>query len=792
MSELGRPRVVVRLEEDPASEGFRDPAAYLEARDPANYRQVVAMAGGLKLTPVYSSKTRKKLPELQKLAIARDPSYRPAKLAAFYYAEAEQGGDLLALARLLHKSAAVRSADVEIPGPDPLVNAADDPRAASQTYLDPAPGGLNARYAWTIAGGDGAGQTVCDIEQGWTLNHEDLAAHGATQLNGVLVNSSRAHGTAVLGELCAADNTVGCVGFAPNVATVFVASRNPSIGDSIVDVLPSLDFGDVILLETQDGVPGSNPVMYGPSEIVEATWEAIRLATALGVIVVEAGGNGTGNGGTPATNLDTFTNAANQKVLWRDPNNAEFRDSGAIIVAAATSAAPHTRKAYSTHGARIDCYAWGENVSTCSSDAAGGTALYTNSFSGTSSASPMVAGAALCVQGAYQAANGVRLSPRQMRQILSDPAHNTLPSAAETTAMGVMPNLRGIIDNVLGLVSDVYIRDFVGDTGTAHTGAVSASPDIIVRKLALANPQAAFGAGSGTENDATLGSTVEAGQDNFVYVRCLNRGAAAAVNVDAQIFWSPPSTLVTPNLWTPVGTGVVTIPNVATGNVLTCSDGLTWPAAELPPPGHYCFVGILGTEGDPAPSPADFLNFDNFINFIRNNNNVTWRNFNVVDIDPSDPKAQFALPWIMPGAPDRRAPFALELNMNLPRGAELLLDLPLRFLRDFRAQLRLVSVDERRDRAVAQLPAHGRVRFGPALMAQGARYDMRLLARVNSKDRDAVFQVEARQLFEGKEEVGRLTWHFDPCAKARRAQQDRIGGAKDAAKAKGKGKAKGK
>jgi hypothetical protein len=770
MPAFAQPRVIVRLREDPACEGL-EPLAYLQARDPASYRRVTAAAGKLKLTSVFSEKSRKRLPELQKLASRRDPSYRAEPLTGFYYVEADDEHDLVKLARLLASSAAVQSADVESPGPDPLVDASDDVFADFQDYLDVAPGGIDARYAWTVPGGDGAGQTIIDIEQGWTLNHEDLAAHGATQLNGVLVNGSRAHGTGVLGEICAIDNNVGCVGIAPNVATVFVASRNPSLANSIVDVLDNLHFGDVMLLETQDAVPGTN--RQAPSEIVEVTRAAIRLATALGIIVVEAGGNGTGNGGTPATNLDTFTDSGGKKVLWRSPGNNDFQDSGAIIVSAATSAAPHTRLAYATHGLRIDCYGWGENVATCSSDAAGATNLYTLGFNGTSSASPIVAGAALCVQGAYQAATGHRLSPRQMRQILSDPAHNTPPAASETTAMGVMPNLRGIIDGVLGLVPDVYLRDNLSDTGAVHSGAISWSPDIIVRQAAVGNSQAAFGEGSGTENDDTLSDEVKGGQDNFVYVRCRNRGSAAAANVSAQVFWSPPATLVTPDLWTPVGAGSVALPSVPAGNMLTCSPALTWPEASLPPTGHYCFVALLGSDGDAAPQPADFMNFDNYRTFIRNNNNVTWRNFNVIDADPSLGAVEADLPWIMPGAPDRTARFALELALNLPRGAEVLLEMPLRFLRRFKAQLELVEIDDRRDRALARLPAHGRLRFGPALIPAKARYAMRFRVRFEKARSKGLYRIEARQLLDGKEEVGRLAWQFDPNLRARRERQAR-------------------
>lgn len=766
MDAVAQPHVIVRLYEDPADEGFEDVVDYLERRDPVGARRLRDAFGEISFTPVFSERTREQLPQLQRLASRRDPSYEPEPLTTFFYAEAEGAGDLMELVELLAASAAVRSAEVEIPGPDPVVNATDDPRAAAQTYLDPAPGGLDARYAWTVPGGAGGGQTVVDIEQGWTLDHEDLVDHNITQLNGTIVNSSRRHGTSVLGELCAVDNTVGCVGIAPEVATVFVASRNPSLSDSIIDVLPSLEFGDVMLLETQDGVAGSNPVMYGPSEIVTATWEAVRLATALGVIVVAAGGNGTNNGSAPAVNLDTLTDSAGNLVHFRDPSNPDFRDSGAIIVAAATSAAPHTRLDYSTFGARIDCYGWGEDIETCSSDSSGATDLYRSNFAGTSGASPMVAGAALCIQGAYEAASGGRrLSPRQMRAVLSDLTTNTPPAASEPTPIGVMPNLRAVIDDLLDVVPDVYIRDNIADTGDPHAGAISASPDIILRPVPVADPQAAFGEGSGTENDAGLGFEAEAGQDNFVYVRARNRGGAAATDVDAQIFWSPPSTLVTPDLWTPIG--VATIPILPTGDLLTCSPPLEWPAADIPSQGHYCFVGLLGTAGDPAPEPGDFLDFDNFREFIRNNNNVTWRNFNVVDRDPDDPEAVIELPWIMPGAPRQRLPFALELQFRLPRGADVLWELPLRFLRDFDAQVELVDVDDRKDRGVAILPPIGHVRFGPAMIGAAARYDMLFRVRSNSEDRRTAFPIVARQLYRGEEEVGRLTWRLDPQVRQR-------------------------
>ena len=186
-----------------------------------------------------------------------------------------------------------------------------------------------------------------------------------------------------------------------------------------------------------------------------------------------------------------------------------------------------------------------------------------------------------------------------------------------------MPNLRAIIDGmVLNLSPDIYLRDFVGDNGDPHLGAISSSPDIILRPMAVPDPQAAFGAGSGTENDVTLGYEAESGQDNFVYVRVRNRGGTAASSVAATVYWAPPSTLLTPDLWTLLGTAM--LPTVPTGDLLTVSDTIVWPAAAIPAPGHYCFVSILNTPRDPGPTPADLMDWNNFTTFIRSNNNVTW------------------------------------------------------------------------------------------------------------------------------------------------------------------------
>ncbi|GAB3643195.1 S8 family peptidase [Spirosoma arcticum] len=710
---------------------------------------------GLRMTRLYKALAADKLADLIKRAQAADDTYRPGPLFSYFKIEHDDPDQVLAIAKEVQHWKEVEQAQVYIPAPDPFVNAANDPRAANQTYLDAAPGGIDARYAWNFVGGDGQGQRLVDLERGWTFGHEDLNAHGISLLHGTIRDGSRSHGTAVFGEICAVDNTVGCVGITPKLTSVRATSYYGStLSDAILAAVAAMSFGDVLLLEAQIEIPGL-PGVLGPIEVLDGVFEVIRLATALGIIVVEAGGNGTDNGFAPPFAMDTYVAPGGNAIL--NPAGAGFRDSGAIIVSAATSAAPHTRLVWAPHGQRIDNYAWGDDINTLSSNDGGATNLYQTSFGGTSGASPMITGAALAINGIAEASLGFRFGPRQMRALLRNPATGTAPSPAEATQISVMPNLRQIIDTLINVTPDLYVRDFVGDTGNPHTGAISASPDIIVRPAPEANPQTAFGEGSGTENDTTLGSSVVAAVDHSIYVRMRNRGGSAAANVQARVFWSPPASLVTPDLWTLAGsTTLATVPN---GNQLTVSDAITWPAANVPPAGHYCFVGLVGNALDPAPDPADFNDWNNFQLFIRNNNNVTWRNFNVVNAEP-EPNALVdgfvALPFLLVGAPDKARAFDIAIEGRLPEGARLLFQMPLDLFRQARPFLPKSELVNRQE-ARAQLNPFQQTMLKSMKLPAKYRGKCQLFLHIPEPLRKKAFQVVLRQFYRGLQ-VGGLTW----------------------------------
>ena len=245
-------------------------------------------------------------------------------------------------------------------------------------------------------------------------------------------------------------------------------------------------------------------------------------------------------------------------------------------------------------------------------------------------------------------------------------------------------------------------------------------------------------------------------------MRIRNRGGSPATNVNVAVYWSPVSTLVTPDMWTLVGT--TSLDSVPTGNQLTVSNAITWAADDIPAAGHYCFVGLIGNNEDPAPIPADLFNLDKFRLFIRNNNNVTWRNFSVVDntsLSESLLPEFVSLPFQAAGAPDRARSMGFEVVGHLPEGARAFLEMPREFAHLLKAQP--VSVEGEQDDRSVYVPVNPRgiTRFDPVPFSVKTRIPMRLLVHIPKALREHEFDIYARQLYEG-EEIGRVTWRLAP------------------------------
>lgn len=329
---------------------------------------------------------------------------------------------------------------------------------ASQIYLNAAPAGIDARFAWTKPGGRGNGVTIIDCEWGWNFSHEDLIQKQI----GVVYGGNSAnnnHGTAVLGEYSGDVNSFGITGICSDAtagASSFVSS--PSSARTIREAADRLSAGDIILLEIHRSGPngtGSGQFGYIAIEWWPDDFAAIRYAVNKGIIVVEAAGNGFQNlddaiYDTPQTGFPSN---------WRNPFDPANPSSLAVVVGAGapppgTHGRNHgndrSRLGFSNYGRRVDCQGWGREVTTAGyGNLQGGQRdlWYTETFSGTSSASPIVVGALGCVQGILKAQGSPLLTPAAAIDLLrttGSPQQDT-PGRPKTQRIGNRPDLRQMI-----------------------------------------------------------------------------------------------------------------------------------------------------------------------------------------------------------------------------------------------------------------------------------------------------------------------------------------------------------
>ncbi len=353
--------------------------------------------------------------------------------------------------------------DMAPPSPEPAPPATPNFNAR-QIYLDAAPAGIDARFAATVAGGKGQGVRIIDIEGAWRFSHEDLVQNQGGVIGGVPSGDIgwRNHGTAVIGEFGGDENAFGITGICPlaNTRAISIFGANMGSAKAITDAANALSPGDIILLELHRPGPRNNfQVRDDQLGYIAIEWwpddlAAIVFATSVrGVIVVEAAGNG-------AENLDDaiYNNRpAGFPVTWRNPFNLANPQSGAIIVGAGAPppgthgrnhGADRSRLGFSNFAARVDVQGWGREVTTSAyGDLQGGSnedLWYTDVFSGTSSASPIIVGTVGCMQGALRAANKTLLTPATARNILrtTGSPQQDEPGRPATQRIGNRPNLR--------------------------------------------------------------------------------------------------------------------------------------------------------------------------------------------------------------------------------------------------------------------------------------------------------------------------------------------------------------
>lgn len=339
-----------------------------------------------------------------------------------------------------------------------------------QDYREAAPAGVDADFANTLAGGDGAGVKIIDIEGGWRHSHIDLTAAAGTHIAGTILTdpSWMNHGTAVLGEMIANDDGQGVVGICPGADVGTVSIGSLSTEEALMIAADNLQPGDVILIELHAPGPHYNflsrpdQLGYVCMEYWQANFDAIQYCWARGLTVVQAAGNG----------AEDFDNAT----YYGDLFDTTYRNSHAIIAGAGHPPVDGnnlTRESFSNYGERVNLQGYGSNVYTTGYGDLYGSiqdSFYTESFSGTSSASPIVTGSVACLQGRYEALYGTYMTSDQIRNILVSTGS---PQTGVTSQhIGPRPDLSdafAILTPPPSIYSDpIYVDTALNESSTAE------------------------------------------------------------------------------------------------------------------------------------------------------------------------------------------------------------------------------------------------------------------------------------------------------------------------------------
>ncbi|HEV7396090.1 MAG TPA: S8 family serine peptidase [Pyrinomonadaceae bacterium] len=476
----------------------------VSAASPNSLQKLLA-ANGASVQPVFD--LSEDLLEHRISMVAAAPPQPPLQNLSRFYRVSARDSRLKTLAKKLRADPNVERAYIK-PGVElPLLdNGTTLPAAAllppvtpsllqHQVYLGPSPRGVNAKAAWEIPGGDGRGVRIIDVEGAWLFSHEDLRQNQGGVVGGQEHPDLfwRNHGTAVLGVFSGdRSNTsgtdVGITGICPeaNVRAVSVFRKSgqdlnnlSGVAAAIRQAADFLDSGDIMVVELQAPGPPNFEVRedqqgYVPIEWWPDNFKAIDYAVKKGVIVVAAAGNG-------GLNLNDEIYDENPKPDfgpfpedWSNPFRRRKVDSGSILVGAGAPPLGFNHSDLGPDRSRlsqsnfwtstnpedvdlIDAQGWGAEVTTCGygnlQKGKDEVRWYRIDFNGTSSATPMVAGALACVQGILKKKKKPLLTPAAARALLraTGSPQQDAPDRPVTQKIGNRPDIMAMITH-LGLV----------------------------------------------------------------------------------------------------------------------------------------------------------------------------------------------------------------------------------------------------------------------------------------------------------------------------------------------------
>ncbi|MBW9398610.1 S8 family serine peptidase [Leclercia sp. EC_58] len=367
-------------------------------------------------------------------------------------------------------------------------------------------GGVNRDSVNLYKGSDGEGITIVSSENcAWNPNHLNLPPIAFSEGLTSDTCKEREHNTASVGILAGQDIGTGIRGLSWKSKLAYAGW--PS--SNLFNMIPKLKAGDVVSLNMQSygGEAGGGVCKkdcFVPVENMQGYFDVIKALTDKGVFVVSSAGNGNINLDLPGFNGK-----------W----DTHVRDSGAIIVGA-FCAKTGMKAGFSTYGKRVTSASWGCNdVFTTGYGSYNSTpnANYTNTFGGTSSSTPIVAGVVASLSGIAKA-HGITVTPLQMRQILQETG---TPAKSDTVPIiGTQPDMARAVAKILALKNG-------GETLPAPTAAAGAdysmeSPTTGVKTYPLD--------GSKSLNAKSYNWSVTKGAGTFFVQQNLNGTLSSSVN----------------------------------------------------------------------------------------------------------------------------------------------------------------------------------------------------------------------------------------------------------------------
>ena len=404
---------------------------------------------------------------------------------------------------------------------------------AHQPYLHPKPTGVGLLDVdgSLLSGYDGRGFQFVDIEHGWIIENVAFNERRRRELAEFENPRPSYHGTAVLALILADPESSPFVGIARGAGVARLVSvwnkLETELAPAIVNAAGCLAPGDVMLIEV--ATPAGNPIESWP-----ASFNAIQIATAKGIIVIEAAGNRRWD----------LSGVASPEWNGAGRQYEGVADSGAIIVGACDSEVEgagdqrhHAVLSTSNFGQRVDCYAWGAHVETAWGDPENEHA--TGTLAETSASAAIIAGLALVIQqraiesraklfddpAEQREVDRRGLSPYQMRALLRNPACGT-PVTCDGAPVGSMPDL-GLVFEAMQSLPELHLRQSrAHGLLTFGNDEFLKTPDILVADpLETALIDDAY--------DVALSLAV----DPHAWVRLRNVGPGVGREIDASVYW---------------------------------------------------------------------------------------------------------------------------------------------------------------------------------------------------------------------------------------------------------------